>query len=128
MVTVSIVAMAATGILLPFTAGAAVRAEGEQITIASQLACDLMERACAVPFDQLIEYYGSEYQESEGNLYDAFGQQITATKFNKFSRTAKAAYTNLAGQDEQGGNFIIIEVAVFHNTNELVRIQRLRSR
>jgi len=52
MIATVVLGIAAAGVLLPYTVGAAVRAEGTRRTLAAKLAGDLMEEIVSTPFDR----------------------------------------------------------------------------
>jgi hypothetical protein len=49
-----VLGIAAVGVLLPFTSGVSIRAEGERRTLGAKLASDLMERFVNTSFDELV--------------------------------------------------------------------------
>ena len=55
MIATVVLGIAAAGVLLPFTSGATVRAEGMRRTLAAKLASDLMEEIIGTEFDQIID-------------------------------------------------------------------------
>lgn len=57
-----VLGIAATGVLLPFASGAKVRAEGVRMTMAANLASDLIEKIINTSFDE-IEDFVVEHQE-----------------------------------------------------------------
>jgi type II secretory pathway pseudopilin PulG len=57
--------IAAAGVLLPFSGGAAAQAEGARRTLGAVLANDLIERIAGTPFDLIVETYDG-WDEAEG--------------------------------------------------------------
>ncbi len=76
MIATVVLGIAAAGVLLPFTSGAAVRAEGTRMTLAAKLAGDLMEEIVNTPFVQIITGYDG-YTEPQGQVKDASGIVFT---------------------------------------------------
>jgi len=143
-----VLSIAAAGVLLPFTSGARVRAEGLRRTLAANLASDLMEQIATKPFhdpdgsyydynpgpdggeaifDNIDDYHG--YSEAEGQIRDAAGAVITDSNYAKFSRTATCEYVTVPQQPPQSEpekcNFILVTVKVQYNGLEIAIINRL---
>jgi type II secretory pathway pseudopilin PulG len=59
--------VAAAGVLLPFSRGAAVQAEGLRVVLAARLADDLMERILATPPSQVVSTWNG-YTEAQGQV------------------------------------------------------------
>jgi prepilin-type N-terminal cleavage/methylation domain-containing protein len=119
MIATVVLGIAAAGMLLPFTGGAALRAEGAHRTLAAKLASDLMEEIVKTPFDQIVSSYN--YTESQGQVKDASGAVFTDSNYANFSRGASCEYD--AGQPF----FIIVTVWVKYNGNEIISLSRLIS-
>jgi Tfp pilus assembly protein PilV len=103
-----VLGIAAAGVLLPFTKGASVRAEGARRTLAAKLASDLMEEIIKTPFDQIITTY-EVYTEPQGQVKDADGVLFSDPAYVNFSRGASYGY------DSSQPYFIIITVWVKYN-------------
>ncbi len=78
--------MAAAGVLLPFSHGAAVQAEGRRITLGAKLASDLLERIVATPSSQIVSTWDG-YAEAQGQVTDAGGTVFTDPMYANFSRS-----------------------------------------
>ena len=76
MMATVVLSIAAAGVLLPFTGGAAVRAEGRRSTLASKLAADLVEQIIRTDFEQIVTAYDG-YAEAQGHVKDAGGVVFT---------------------------------------------------
>ena len=116
-----VLGIAAAGVLLPFTSGAAVRAEGMRRTLAAKLASDLMEEIIGSPFDNIVANYDG-YAEPQGQVKDASGAVFTDLNYANFSRGARYEY------DASQPFFIIVTVWVKYNGNEIVSLSRLISK
>ena len=115
-----VLGIAAAGVLLPFTSGMSVRAEGEHRTLGAKLASDLMEKIIKTPFSQIVTTYNG-YTELQGQVKDASGAVFTDSNYARFSRGASCGYD--AGQPY----FIIVTVWVKYDGKEIVSLKRLVS-
>ncbi len=119
MLAMVVLGIAAAGVLLPFTSGAKVRAEGIHRTLAAKLASGLMEEILNTPFEN-IEEIVDEHQE------ETFPDPL----YSNFSRGATCAYAYVPQQsprDEDQCNYICVTVWVKYNGREIVVINRLIS-
>lgn len=121
-----VLGIAAAGVLLPFTTGAKVRAEGTRRTLAAKLANDLMEEIVNTPFDQIIGQYDG-YAEAQGQVKDANGVVFSDLNYANFSRDASCAYVYVPPQSEllAPPNFILAMVRVYYSGSEMVVVNRL---
>ncbi len=154
MMATVVLSIAAAGVLLPFTSGAKVRAEGLRRTLAAKLAGDLMEQITCKPFhdpdgssydynpgpdagestigdfDNLDDFHG--YSEPQGQVKDVTGTIFTDLNYANFSRNVTCEYVTVPQQPSQGDpencNFILITVRVYYKGQELVSINRLISK
>jgi prepilin-type N-terminal cleavage/methylation domain-containing protein len=127
MIATVVLGIAAAGVLLPFTSGAAVRAEGTRMTLAAKLAGDLMEEIVNTPFEQIITGY-DEYTESQGQVKDASGIVFTDLNYANFSRDVACEYVYMPQESGDGDlKFIRIIVRVYYQGAEIAAISRLVS-
>jgi len=112
-----VLGIAAAGVLLPFTSGVSVRAEGARRTLGAKLASDLMEEIIKTPFDDIKTTY--ETYTEQVQVKDANG--VSDSAYDNFSRGASYEY------DASQPFFIIVTVWVKYNGNEIVRLSRLIS-
>ncbi|MDI6447772.1 type IV pilus modification PilV family protein [Anaerobaca lacustris] len=104
--------IAAAGVLLPFSGGAAAQAEGARRTLGAVLANDLIERIAGTPFDLIVDTYDG-WDEAEG-------QQGTGdSQYAHFSREATCAW------DPDQDFFILATVTVRYQGRPVATIQRL---
>ncbi|MHC4076271.1 MAG: type IV pilus modification PilV family protein [Planctomycetota bacterium] len=122
MIAVVVLGVAASGVILPFTSGASIRAEGCRRTLAAKLAADLTEEIINTPFDSIIAGYDG-YSEGQGQVRSVSGSLLTESKYANFSRTA-TCQAKWAGAAE----FILVTVRVYYKGNEVVVINRLISK
>jgi len=130
MMATVVLGIAAAGVLLPFTSGAAVRAEGMHRTLGAKLAADLVEQIISTPFDQIIPTYNG-YTESHVQVRDAAGVPFTDPKYANFSRNVSCQYVTVPQQtprEKQQCNFILITVRVYYSGKQIDAITRLVSK
>jgi len=121
-VTLSI---AAAGVLLPFSSGAVVRAEGTRSTLGAALASDLMEEIVCTPFEQIVDSYDG-YSEPQGQITDTTGAVFSGSNYANFSREASCQYVYVA--QETGTTqaaFILTTVRVNYSGRPIAIINRL---
>ena len=121
MMATVVLGIAAAGVLLPFTSGAAVRAEGMRRTLAAKLASDLMEQFIDTSFEELVANGGGYVDELQGQIKDVNGVLFSDPAYANFSRGASYEY------DASQPFFIIVTVWVKYNGNEIVSLSRLIS-
>jgi prepilin-type N-terminal cleavage/methylation domain-containing protein len=127
MLATVVLGIAAAGILLPFTSGATVQAEGMRRTLGVKLASDLMQKIVNTPFDQIIAGYGA-YSEAEGQIKDAGGVVFTDSNYARFSRNSVCNYVYVPQESGIGvSKFILVTVRVFYSGKEIAVINRLVS-
>jgi len=127
MMATVVLAIAAAGVLLPFTSGARLRAQGMRRTLAGKLASDLMEQIVNTSFDQIVAAYDG-YSEPQGQVKDAGGTTFTDSNYANFSRQASCEYVYMP--QESGATepkFIRAAVRVYYRGSLLADISRLIS-
>jgi len=122
-----VLGIAATGVLLPFTSGAVVRAEGMRRTLGAKLASDLIEEIINTPFDQIVAGYDG-YSEAEGQVRDTSGVVFTGSNYARFSRDSICDYVYVPQESGAGvSKYIRITVRVYYSGKEIAVINRLVS-
>ncbi len=122
-----VLGIAAAGVLLPFTSGATMQAEGMRRTLGAKLASDLLQEIVNTPFDQIVAAYGA-YSEAEGQVKDAAGVVFTDSNYARFSRNSTCNYVYVPQESGTGvSTFILITVRVYYGGNEIVVVNRLVS-
>jgi len=122
-----VLGMAAAGVLLPFTSGARVRAEGLRRTLSAKLASDLMEEIISTEFNQIVYEYGT-YVEPQGHIVSDFftRAEFTDPMYANFSRDASCAYVYVPQQSGVAPpNFIRVTVGVYYSGRQIANINRL---
>jgi len=124
---VVVLSIAAAGVLLPFSSGAAVRAEGVRRTLSARLAGDLIEKVVNTPFDQIVTLYDG-YSEPQGQIKDADGTVFTDSNYANFSRNVSCEYVYVPQESgTTAPKFILITVQVQYNGKQMANINRLVS-
>ena len=127
MMAVVVLGIAAAGLLVPFSSGGQLRAEGMHRTLGARLASHLMEQIVQTPFDQIMNYDG--YTESEGQVKDAAGGTFSDLHYAGYSREVSCRYVYVP--QESGTTqpvFIRVTVRVDWSGDNIVEINRLVSR
>ncbi len=128
MIATVVLGIAAAGILLPFTSGAAVQEDGVRRTLAVKLAGELMESIVATPFEQIVDIH-NDYLEPQGYIKDSGGEIFAGVNYAKLSRysTCEYVYTAQESGTETAG-FILATVRVYYDDEQIAIIRRLISR
>ena len=129
MMATVVLGIAAAGVLLPFSSGARVQAEGIHSTIAAKLASDLMEQIIRIDFDEITDEY-EIHNESQGNIISNFdtGAKFTDPMYANFSREASCVEVDVPvspGIFSEDVEFIRATVWVKYNGREIAVINRL---
>ena len=125
MIATVVLGVAVSGVLLPFSSGAAARAEGMHRTLAAKLASDLMEQIINTPFAEVTANYDG-YVEAQGQVKDAAGVVFSDSKYANFSRQVSCEYVYVpqeSGKTE--AKFICVTVSVYYKGREIAIISRL---
>lgn len=121
LLAVVILGVAASGVLLPFSGGAAVQAEGARRTLAAKLAHDKLEEIVNTPFDDIVS--GTELQ---GQIRDAGGAVFTDPAYDNFSRDVSCQLVRVIQQEDYiEPVFILVTVRVYYRGGEIVSLNRL---
>ena len=125
-----ILGLAAAGVLLPFSGGAAVQAEGLRMTLAAKLTDDLMERIIATPPGEIVAAWDG-YAEAQGQVKDAGGTVFTDPMYAKFSRRAAChddVYVPQQSGPPQPSAYILVSVQTSYQGREIASLNRLISK
>jgi prepilin-type N-terminal cleavage/methylation domain-containing protein len=124
MIAVIVLAIAVTGVILPFTAGASISVEGMHRTLATELADNLMQKIINAPYGDIVTNYN--YTEVQGQVKDYNGVVFTSSNYANFSRQVVCEEVRVA-QQSSGTEpcFIRATVRVSYNGRELVSLTRL---
>ena len=125
MMATVVLGIAAAGVLLPFTSGTAVRAEGMRRTLGAKLASDLMQEIVNTPFNQIVAGYGA-FSEAQGQVKDAGGVVFTDSNYAMFSRDSICNYVYVTQESGTGvAKYILVTVRVYYSGKEIAIINRL---
>ncbi|MBN2182412.1 MAG: prepilin-type N-terminal cleavage/methylation domain-containing protein [Sedimentisphaerales bacterium] len=130
MMAVVVLSIAAAGVLLPFSSGAVVRAEGVRKTLSAKLASDLIEVIVNTPFDQITNFEG--YSESQGHIVRDFdtGEEFANPLYENFSRSVSCVNVDVPVSPtafSQDIGFVLVTVQVRYNGRQVASISRLVS-
>ena len=127
MLATVVLGIAAAGILIPFTSGATIQAEGMHRTLGVKLASDLMQEIVNTPFNQIVANYDG-YSEAEGQVKDANGVVFTDPNYARFSRNSACSYVYVPQESgTTASKYILITINVSYSGNEVAVINRLIS-
>jgi hypothetical protein len=125
-----ILGLAAAGVLLPFSGGASVQAEGMRMTLAAKLADDLMERIIATPPSQIVAMWDG-YAEAQGQVKDGGGVVFTGPRYAHFSRRA-TCHDNVYVPQQSGPpwpcGYVLVSVQTSYEGREMASLSRLISK
>jgi prepilin-type N-terminal cleavage/methylation domain-containing protein len=128
LVAAVLLAIAAGGVLLPFSTGAAVRAEGVRRTLAAGLAGDLIEQIAETPFEEIVTNYDG-FAELQGQVKDAAGAVFSDPHYANFSRDASCGYVYVPQQNGATEPvFILATVRVYYSGRQAAIMNRLISK
>ena len=127
MMAVVVLSIAAAGVLLPFSSGATVRAEGMRRTLSAKLASDLTETIINTPYEQIVDTYDG-YLEPQGQIKDARGVVFADSNYANFSRSVSCEYVYVPQESRTTSPiYILITVQVQYNGKQMASISRLVS-
>ena len=125
-----ILGMAAAGVLVPFSSGASVQAEGLRVTLAAKLANDLLERIVATEPNEVVSRWNG-YTEAQGQVKDASGVVFTDPMYASFSRTATShdgVYVPQQSGPPLASSYLLVSVQVGYRGREIATLHRLISK
>ena len=117
LLAMSILAFAAAGVLLPFASGASIRAEAARITLASQLAGDLLEEISESASGPAV---WDGFSESEAMMTDYSGNFLTDGTYAGLSRVVSSQAATVGGVVNYW-----VTVTVKYQGNDVVSLSRL---
>jgi type II secretory pathway pseudopilin PulG len=125
MMATVVLAIAAAGLLLPFTSGLTVQAEGQHRTLAAKLAADMTEQIVNTPFDQIVATFDG-YSEAAGQVKDTQGAVFSDPAYFNFSRDVSCSYVYVLQEAQTAeANFILATVRVYYKGGEVAVVNRL---
>lgn len=135
MISVVVLSIAAMGVLLPFTSGMVIRSDGENRTLAAELASNLMEQIVNTPYNNILTAYNG-YSEPRGQVKKYDGTVFTDSRYSPFSRQVSCQRVNVPQQSQINieGNingetgYILVNIKVYYNDKLYAELNRLRSK
>lgn len=128
MIASVILAAAAGAILVSFTAGAANESYAQQLSLAANLANNMLEEIIASEYDDVIQNYNG-YSESMGAVKDISGNVIASQEYTNFSRSVSCKEVYLKGQSGSSTPpAILVEICVKNDGKVLAEISGLKGR
>ncbi|MHC4758248.1 MAG: type IV pilus modification PilV family protein [Planctomycetota bacterium] len=123
-----ILGVASVIVVLPFSTGAVMQAEGVNRTIGANLASELMERVSNTPFDEIVTTFNG-YSESEGGLKDIRNELFNSSNYEHFSRDVSCSYAYVPQESgEKESRYILVTVRAYYQGSEIATINKLISR
>lgn len=122
MIAMVLLAIAAAGILLPFAGAASVQVEGARQTLAANLASELMEKVLLSEPNDILSTY-ADYTEADGAMLNAWGNPMTDSIYDGFSRSVTSLPATVAFVD-----LVAVRVTVDYQNNEITHITTLVSK
>ncbi len=127
LLAVVLLGIAASSILLPFTAGAILRKEGAARTLASNLASEQMEKVLRTPAADIIATWNNHTEEA-GELTDSAGNTLAGNTYSALARTTTCSYVRVGQQSGLiAPSLIHVTVDVSYRGAILVSLNRLIS-
>ncbi|HSV27271.1 MAG TPA: prepilin-type N-terminal cleavage/methylation domain-containing protein [Sedimentisphaerales bacterium] len=127
LLAVVLLGMAASSILLPFTAGAILRKEGAARTLASNLASEQMEKISRTPFAEIVSTWNG-HSEAGSELTDGQNNLLSGVIYSSFTRTTRCVYVQASQQTGlMQPSLIHVTVEVTYRGAPLVTLNRLLS-
>ena len=117
LLAMSILAFAAAGVLLPFASGASIRAEAARITLASQLAGNLLGE---ISVSETAPSGWDGFSESASEMTDLSGDVIDDIAYAGLSRVVSVKTASIGGVVNYW-----VTVTVKYQGNDVVSLSRL---
>lgn len=119
LVSMSILAVAATGLVVPFATGASVQAEGMHRSLGAKLGSDLLEKITADDYDSILATW-TGYSEAQGYVKDSTGTVFTDSMYDKYSR-----YVTIKTFDLGGVDHFWITVQTYRDGKKMAQLSKL---
>lgn len=117
--------IASASILLPFTAGAAIRRDGLARSMAAGLASEQVEKVLQTPYSQLVSTWNGT-DEASGTLKDSQGNTLSGQMYSQMARHTSCSYVYAS---QQSGTLppclVNITVTVTYRGETLASLSRL---
>lgn len=124
----TVLSVAATGVLIPFSNAASVHVEGMRRTLSAKLASDLVEEICATDYNNIIGTWDG-YSEAEGHITMADSSvEFTGGAYKFFSRSATCVTASIGSGNDATTLGIWVTVAVDYHGMEMTKLSTLVGR
>ena len=120
MLAISLLTVAAGGILLPFTAGAAIGADAGYRTLGSNLADAMKEQLLSMDYATVLNWDG--YSEDSGEIKDSKGVVFSDDAYRTLSREVSCDEVYLAQQSGNSDAVIIKIIVNVYRDSKLIAI------
>ena len=119
MLAVMVLAVAATGVIVPFATGASVQAEAAHRSLGAKLASDLIERVTSDDFDTISATW-TGYSEAEGAVTNAGGEVFSDIMYSRFSR-----YVTIDNDILSNVDHLLITVQTYYDGKQMAKLSKL---
>ena len=128
MMAMVVLAIAAGGVLLPFSSAASVHVEAARRTLAVHLASDLMEEMSAAGYDSIISTW-FDYNENRGQIKKALSNdEYSDEVYEHFSRQANCEIIKIGEEAKETELGVMITVTVSFDGVQMAEISTLVSK
>ncbi len=125
MLATVVLAIAAAGVLMPFVAGASVRAEGQRRTLAAKLGADLMEKIVNTDPNEIVTTWDG-YNEDQGDVTDMTGTVFADPVYANYSRDANCVDVYVGSESgDDTPIFIRTTVNIYYRGRSVGSVSRL---
>lgn len=123
MIAMVVLSVATAAVILPFSTGAALNAEGSRRTLGAKLAADLLEKIENTDYDLIYPIYDN-YFEAAGSVTDVDGQVFTDPVYSRFGR-----FSTAPEEVPVGGELLTwATVYIYYDNIEMLRMSTLIGR
>jgi hypothetical protein len=117
--------LASASLLLPFSAGAAIRQDGLARTMATGLASEQMENVLKTPYSQIISTWNN-VSEAAGTITGPQGNSLSGNMYSKMARRTTCAYVYTSQQSSTLAPCVVnVTVTVSYKGGDMVTLSRL---
>lgn len=121
LMAMSILGIAAAGVLLPFISAASVQQEATDRVLAAKLASDRMEEIQNAAYSYIPSYAGTE---AEGEVKNALGVEFSDSVYARFSRSV-VCETVTVETGEMSAEMVLVTVTVSCDGREMITLESL---
>jgi prepilin-type N-terminal cleavage/methylation domain-containing protein len=127
MIAMVVLAIAASGVLLPFSSAAAVHVEGSRRTLAAKLAADLLEEISTYSYSDIMGTWDG-FSESQGNVTKVLSDEIyTGEAYRPYSRQVDCLSATIGDDRDTTLLGAWVTVTVSYDGKEMAKLKTLIS-